>query len=175
MTWLLPALIIVIMVFSGLGYFAGDNAGSADDYNGFSFTQRTNDWVIDDLNVAVPFHPVELEYIDCPEINLSDEVYLTFDPDIPGLDYVDLIRLDLSEFLSEKIVYAGVSTPANISLPVIQCGAVNGTVINLAVGNESVIKKDNDCYTLQGSSTYDLVRVSERFKFTMAGIMNASS
>jgi hypothetical protein len=84
--------------------------------------------------------------------------------------------LELSEFLADRTIYAGISKPANLTLPVIQCGAVNGTVINLAVGNESAIIKDDlfDCYTIQGSSTYDIIRVNERFKFTVMGIMNAS-
>ena len=177
MVWILPLFIIVIMVFSAFGYFINDNRQAAYDYNGFKFTQQQNYWLltIDGKNIPFQYHPTDLERINSSTIQLSDDVYLTYDPEMPGLSYVDLVRLDLSEFLSDKNVYSGVSKPSNGTLPLVICGSVNGTVIELALGNESIILGNGNCYTLQAESNYDLARVSERFKYQVLGVMNASS
>ena len=70
---MLGLFIVLIMVFSGIGYMAvNDNSANSLDYHGFRFTSPAyNVWyaTIGERQVQFAYHPTELEHIQVsPEV-----------------------------------------------------------------------------------------------------------
>ncbi len=171
--------------------------GNLDDeegyvYNGYSFVFADGLWWTEMdkfgtlLKVPLHFGPKEVEKISTngtldSSFNEGEEIYLAIDPTVADKYYT----LALSE-LSFNVVKGldrmpvGSCTKENWACEnrtVISCDSEAASeskgkdVIELALGNETVIEASGSCIKVTGSG-YDLVKAVDRLLYQWYGIMN---
>ena len=181
--WLFPMFIIFIMVFS---VFEIMLSGSSDttNYNGYKVKtlQDGFETKAGKTTITTMYHPKQLESINAPSVNALDmmgkQTALTFDPEQENQMYSDYARFELEKFLNNIQVptASAVTKGGEYNLPIINCenATDNLIVVVFEQSNETKITKDGNCYTLTGASPQEIIMAEDRFKLTIAGVMNST-
>ena len=168
------------------------------DYNGFIFEKQGNIWVTlitlqdklsgKERNYEVFFHytPYEVEHIETmknsrnqtvtPDLFMNArKIYITTDPDYPAgvvLGAVEIAKIMGKIF--EKDVKAAIIRPHNrTDAPVITCDDIGPAtkVIHINLGNSTRIYSNHGCIVVEGISTEEVNKASERLAFEMLNIL----
>jgi len=183
--WLFPLFIVFIMVFSVFEIMMGAG-GNTTRYNGYKVKtlQDGFETTVGKLKIQSMYHPKQLEDIESPGLSalslMGKQVALSFDPDDSNQMYTDYARYQLAKFFNDiqvSAVSAVSKEGGNYSLPVIDCSSSteNLTVMLFEQGNNTKITKEGNCYILKAASPQEIIMAEERFKFTIAGVMNVTS
>ena len=178
--------IIAVMVLSTFGFILSFNTQTPDqqlDYNGFKFRIVDNQWTtkVDGQEYAFYFHPLDMN-IQVPgdvksTINTAPKIYLTFDPEITELQYVDLARFKLSQFLTnlgKNVENAVLNQTELYDLSTITCqnASAQSTVIQFKELNQSKIFIESDyCIRISAFTSADFVKHAEGIIYTLLGVI----
>jgi hypothetical protein len=180
----LSIIIVAIMVFSGIGYFAAEGANDTGTWNGHRFTSYNGKWYtdIDGRSVAFSFHPADVQGINMSSevigyLNSTKMLYITFDPNASLVPDFEIMRLELETELPEYFgIYpvTGVSGKSEqyASFPVITCQ--NATlfvpVIYIRQGETGLIPEES-CLIMQAREGYDVPAIKDRLLYGLFGLI----
>ena len=134
---------------------------------------------IDNKKVNFYYLPYEVEYINIsPEIvdsiKESNQLYLTFNPeDQESLRFIDLVRFDLSETLSNKYLINGILEKNNelYRLPYLNCeNATEFTpVIKFIESNTTEVFKKDNCINIK-SRAAGFIKIRDKIIYSLYGV-----
>ena len=173
-------IIIVLMVSSVIGYvsFSGQPVDSTSDYefNGHKFNNINNLWVtkINEQDIFFDYLPNEVNNISYSndKLSTSNKVYLSYDPSKKdaSMDYI-ISKLAYSlGVLSYKINLACISEKDCPDIPVVSC-ETGSNILLLKIGSNVEIYKDQGCLVIEGKDLYELNKVSDRFIYSISGVI----
>lgn len=178
--------IIGIMILSTLALvivdFASNSGGGTSlKYNGYKFTvtEQQIKAKVNGQQKSFFFFPRDLEYIQIPDevkVLLQKPVLtVTYNPNstlaesLGGAQYYVVYQLS-----DEKTIELALTNNEGFDLPQKSC--VDATdaqpVIELAESNESGIKAQGNCITIQALDEFDLKQQTERVVYTILGVMS---
>ena len=178
--------IIAVMVLSTFGFILSFNVQDTDqlDYNNFKFRLVDNQWItkVDGKEYTFYFHPLDVSTQAPSEIkniiNTAPKIYLTFDPEISELQYVDLARFELSQFLTldlgKNVENAVLNQTELYDLPIITCdnASIQNPVVQFEQLNQSKIFIEPDyCIRVSASTSVDFVKHAEGIIYILLGII----
>ena len=146
------------------------------------FYVPSNTKVPTEIDLITYYGPKEVEGIpiegNLAVIDSVGTIQMTFPPELDST--VVLAGVELSKILSKKYniynkdIVNGVQEAYNGTYPVITCDNVteSAMVISLELGNETMIKEDNGCVTLTGTSSDELLKAADRLLFTLLHVMD---
>ncbi|MEK6963067.1 MAG: hypothetical protein AABX70_01475 [Nanoarchaeota archaeon] len=195
--WISILLIAVVLAsFFTYIYYMKVIYPKAYRYNGFDFYKGDLVWTtqiqVGDQLYIIPFyhHPKDLEDIPVEpliekkiqQLNASDRIFITLDPDLESkavVAAVELSRITGSRYKIYNIQTHGALTrpsaksKANAINPLVTCAnADNQTVVVwLKLGDVNVVHSKGNCILLEGKSSEDLVRVTDRFVYRLLSVM----
>lgn len=169
-------------------------------YNGFDFYKGDLVWTtkiqVGDQLYVIPFyhHPKDLEDIPVePKIekkiqglNVSGRLFITLDPDLESkavVAAVELSRITGSRYKIYNIETHGALTrpsaksKADAINPIVTCSYANNQTNNqtlvvwLKLSDVNRIHSEGNCVILEGKTSEDLVRVTDRFVYRLLGVM----
>lgn len=179
-------IIAVFMLTSIIGFMSNQNAQGDDiTYGTFKLQPTTNGWIYKSKGQQVTFYnnPFEVDNIELSadavrDIRNSQVAYLTFDPELGELQYVDLLRFELSEQMpmhfNTMIIPAVDRADTTYSLPVVDCNNAtkNLPVIYLQKGKISKISYFSNCLVLEAPSSQLILRLKDRLMYGLFGIIS---
>ncbi len=182
----MPMFIVVIMVGSTFGIMLGGDSGVSTYYNDHKIKPLEEGYEIKagDLKIYSSFHPEQVESIPSPAINSFDfigkQAVIAFDPEQENPMYGDYARFQLGKFLNslQIPVGAGATKEGNHTLPIVSCeNATENTVVIVFKEGEitKIVQEDLSCYVLEAATPQDMIMVQDRFKLTLAGVMEGSN
>lgn len=184
----MSVFIIVIMVLSVFGYVANFySGGSSNDqtsrysYNGYEFSRNDNQWEVsvegEQYNFA--FHPLDLNF-NIPsrvseKIDSNDDITLLINPDMDQIQYVELSRFKLQEFLRSRgknVNSAVVNSSDRYDLPVKKCDS-NSSSLSIYFNNSlnSRSSVDGNCINIGGTTSSDYLGFSEKIIYKRLGVI----
>ena len=151
-------------------------------YDGLWYTQVGTRTGTTQFNVPLHYGPRDLEDINIEGVlnitlfNASDEVYMTFNPLDPNLQY---IALSIGEF-DQSLIRAFGKTPvaacvvnetlACSSRPIIDCDNTDKPVVLMKDDIETKVVLQNNCMVIQGRAN-EIVRATDRVLLALYNIM----
>ncbi len=180
--YLIGAIIVFLMVFSVVGYMAGRDEQSEFAYNDFNIAHNGKKYILDIDKIRFEFysHPTQLESIEYNEIitnTIRDTpyIYLTFDPEMESLAFIDLIRLELgAELQLFKTVSANsiLKESENYNLPIITCDNATQSipVVQFIESEETRTTFENNCITLE-SNGQNFLMLKDLIIYKLLGVM----
>ena len=166
----------------------GKTNETATLYNGFSFVKLNNLWYSQVqtqgtlLDISFEYHPTELEDIGMEKLSKQfynlENIYITFNPDDEGLQYVAVAAGKLTLGLSRagNIMPLAACTK-NITepcqqRPIVSCDNAPDSVavIQLEQAEKTSIEIKRNCVLITGKDK-ELTRAAERFLMGMYGII----
>lgn len=175
--------IIAVMVLSTFGVYLSASGNSSDGgYNGFTFRQKNNQWItkVNDKDYAFFFHPLDLT-MDVPQeiitaIRQSPSLTLTFDPNMSQLQYADVARFELSQFLAfdlgKNVENAVLNKTSVYNLPIAACsGTEDKLFITFIEANESKAFIENNCITIATDNPTEYLGYAEKIIYSLLGIV----
>ncbi len=107
----------------------------------------------------------------------AQKVYIAFDPNQPDLSYFSIASAEISRILSLYTIqtvgaFLKDSNPVNAAVPIRTCSdaTMNLPVIVLALSNKNAIELSNNCITVRGKTTSDLIFAADRLGLDIVGI-----
>ena len=182
MVWAI--IITFLMVSSVLGYALFGDSTQKQRYGDYQFTRTEQGWItkINNKKVFFNFHPLELENINLTQdsinsIKNTNMLYLTFDPEQRYLDYIDLLRFQLTEQLWTFFNIYPENGITNLSqkynLTIITCANATTTVPVLLFkqANETGFYQEDSCIIAQSKDGYGFLRLKDRLLYGVLGII----
>ena len=174
-------LMIASIAGFALNFVSG--GGNVQKYNGFKFVYRGQNWQtqINGKTHDFFFFPGELEYItlakDVNNFLKKDHkvITVTYDQNSTIASNLAEAQYILEQELLDKItVTRALTNNTGTQLPKADCvdATEKNPVIKLAEGNESIVKLENNCLTLQAVNLNDLYETTERISYAALGVMN---
>lgn len=171
----IPLFIIAVMVLSALGYavFQGGNSNLIT-YNGFKFTKiQDKFWrtKVNGVGYDFYFSPEDLQNIPSQKFNLPSFVYLTSDPNANYSKNV-LATIEVAKFeLKNALTAKGYNVAMNFSSQVTCKDATPSTgVVDLSIGNETIVEVQGTCVLVKGTSAQELVAARDKFMMHVLGV-----
>ncbi len=179
--------IIGIMVLSIAGFIGGGlssgtpNQVVTQEFNGYTFTQQNNQWVvtINNQKYGFLFLPQELQSISLPTDVTSwrnkDKIYLVQDRWT-----IDSFTPDSSLNLVEAVFYANnvrlqkacFTTKDCPDFPIISCTSPTLVVRSPSTNTtETKLSSDDQCIILETPSSPELEKITERIIYQFLGVM----
>lgn len=172
--------LFVLSIFSVILYAPDEFQGAAFSDSGFQFSitqQGGQAFLTTTVNNQQPlflFLPSDVANIPGrpdPTIVNAPIIYVAFDPTQEMLDVIDfarfLIGMDFES--SGQQVIPAITQPSDIyDFPHIDCTQEPALVVRF--GNETSIALDGFCTVIQGETSTDVIRATDRFRFLYHGI-----
>ncbi len=177
--------IAFIMVSSVLGYtIFGGTEQTTTRYNGYSFVRTSTGWQtkVNKQELSFNFHPSEVEHINISQgivdlIKNTNMIYLTFDPDQPDLQYIDLSRFEMTDifftFLQTYAENAVTKQSSKYDLKILDCTNATSSVpvIHFKQGNETKAYKDDSCIIIQSTDGPGYLKLKDRLIYELLDII----
>jgi len=174
----------LIMITGMMGFLSGGDDQAEITYGEYGFNQIQGMWIthIDEERVEFYSNP-----FDATRFNISNDaiadikgapgVYLTFDPDVRDVGYIDLLRLELSDDLMTKYGIIAISAVSefdpNYPLPIIDCNNASAQVPVIYFKNAE--KTDTsyfaNCLALEAPSAQIHLLMKDRLMYGLYGII----
>lgn len=182
LSWVMPAFIVFIMVFSVFMYGGSDPEDQTQDiYKGQKILYSQG-------KVYLEHDKQMFMFYSSPEtaesINISGELYLkdlkeldiTFDPKEKDLSYIDLIRLELAPELAKLNIFLRsglIEEHEDYDLEILTCQDATPLVpvIVFQPGNETIITVQGNCIIAQAQDPYEYLLLRDRILYSMIGVM----
>jgi hypothetical protein len=171
---LIGGVLILVMVFSVLGYSLGRNDESKSEkisYNGFEFVKQNGFWTLnkDSLQFYFSYNPNEVEKINAilnPLSNyLGKPLYIHSESSVAGTEiYKNLFYYNQIAQRMQDACPPGETCDGN--LPVKTC---SDNFIILKKSNITSIKQEDNCVFIDGKEE-DLLKLVDSFLFKIIGI-----
>ena len=176
---------VVILVASTAGFVATFNTKQDTSYNGYDFELRGNQWVaeVDTAFGTEEFvfyhHPLDLRVQVSPAIvdaiKAAPTVVLVFDPNITDIQYAELGRFQLNQYLvsqlGKNVEHAITAPHSAYTFPVVQCIPDGKLYILYQQGNVSSASLTDNCVTLESFSGLDYLEYSESIVYRLLGVI----
>ena len=181
--WVMPAFIVFIMVFSVFAIMLRGDSGISTKYNGHKVKPIQDGYEITAGNIKIytGYHPEQMEDLNVAVINqydlLGKKAVLAFDPNQSNPQYSDYARFQLAKFFEELGIKSSSGvTIENSTMPYVNCDTLdeNSFAVLFLEGNETKITIKENCYTLEAAYPQEMIRVENRFKLAISGVMNSS-
>jgi hypothetical protein len=182
MVYIMSAVIVLVMVFSVVGYMSGRGPESEFAYNGHEIKYNGNKYIFDmDLGrLEFYSHPSQLEFIpydDAITQALKDksQIYLTFDPEMEfSLTFIDLLRLEMGKeypiLFNTQITDAILKETELYTLPKVTCEDTSDTIIQFIEGEPTQATIEGNCITLQ-SQNQGFLQLKDLITYNLLGVM----
>jgi len=196
--WVCITLVVIVLIcFLGYIYYVKEIKAKMHRYNGFDFYKGDLVWTteiqIGEQPYTIPFyyHPKEVEDVlveanvekKVQRLNASDRLFITLDPDLESravVAAVELSRITGSRYRIYNVPTHGAlirpssTSKADAVNPIITCANANNqtVVVWLKLGDANVVHSKDNCILLEGQSSEDLIRVTDRFVYRLMGIMS---
>ena len=155
-------------------------------YTGFAFVNAQDTWFtrirLDDDIIQIPLHYGARDIEDIPvegklnEVFKQRNIYITFDTNSTGMQYVALSAAELSLNLAKGINAVPIAActsdedPSCEGRPILTCENTTVPIIYLKQAEEEKVLLEGNCITVQGKDT-GLVEAVDRFLLLIYGIM----
>lgn len=179
-------LFIILMVSSvfGVMFYGFANSNNEIKINGFKLKQVSNYYTTEIGNENIEFYFLP-EYLE--DINISEQIktelktgasFVTFNPDDSNLEYIDLIRFELSEIsnkglTTKQFISAQTRNSTLYNLPIINCkNNTQDPIIMIKTADNTEIYKQENCIYVTASYDTDFARIRDKLLYTILGIIN---
>ncbi len=200
-TVLIATLVIIIIVIASIflltKFYKSDDIPSGISgyviYNNFEFYNTSNLWTTeiqlrsDNVHLLqTRFNPYDVEHIPVPE-NLRDTVaqaehiYLTVEPNLTSTTVIGMI--EVGRVLGKKynifniptngaLTYLPESDYDNVT-PIVNCAdsTPENLVMWFKIGNTTEIYKQDDCFIIQGTDDWEVVKAADMVVFELLDII----
>ena len=179
--------VVIILVLSTFAFVLSFKAPTQDfSYNGFEFTQKNNQWITEittplgEKEYSFYTHPSELWMDLSPEITAKIKQFPTitiaFDPTIEEIQYVEVARFQLIQFLATdlgKNVHSAVTNTTTLyDFPVETCTPNSDSLfISFTQNNQSTASVDGNCIHIYASDSMDFIRYAEKIIYQLLGVI----
>lgn len=178
----LTFFIIMIMTTSILGFLWGRDSEEQLKYNDKSFTRQQSLWVakIDGRQKSFYYFPLQVEDIHVdggaiPAIKNAPMLYMTYELNQSGAEYIAQAIFDLDEELSSGNIYTvkALTGENKFGLPVVSCNNAtpNVPVLYFKQENQTGISLNNNCIIAAAKTPADFLRVRDRLVYGFFGII----
>lgn len=175
----------LIMITSIIGFLGnGNDDPNAVLYGNYSFSQVQGTWItqVNDQKTVFYSSPYDAEKFNITQdaiqaIKNSPAVYVTFDPEIKDIQYIDIARFDLAEDLKNKfniVMLSGISSMSTVyPLEIIDCNNATAKVpvIYFKEGNKTEVSYFGNCLVLEAPSSQLNLRLKDRLMYGLYGII----
>jgi hypothetical protein len=178
---IMGVIVIVVMLFSIVGFLFGSYGGGTSEdlrYGRFTFTQTPNGYVTEineeeQLFTFLPDHVADIPAsVALQQALKAPSLKITYDETGNRTQELATLQYYLEQDLTATKVYVERGTTTGESLPAITCADATAfvPVILLSQGDALQFIEENNCFTIQTGSSYDLVRVFDRLRYLIHGV-----
>ena len=171
--------IIVIMVSSTIGFMMqqSPDGGNTVEYNGAEFQRVGYGWQVNIQDKAFSFENLTTEVenvstsLEPPQ--QSQKIYVA---DYPTQTTINgqYAMSKIAEFYSKfniRVQPACMEEEGCGNIPIVGCQE-NSPVISIQEGNQTQVYSQGNCTIIQGKDSVEIVRATERYLYTLLGIMS---
>lgn len=149
------------------------------EYGEYTFKIKNNQFFtkINGIERGFLFYPQDLEYITMPEeikMLLSSPVFtVTYNPQSDMAEDLASAQYYFEVQLQDKVIERALTNNTDTSLPQKTCedSTPENPVVELRQADESAITIDNTCIIIGAVDARDLYQQTERFIYTILGVM----
>jgi len=177
--WIWGLGIVLLMVFSGLGYML-DSSNAPNNYNGYKFTAMQNSWAvkIDGRQMQFAYHPGDLESIEVDadaiqKLKSATVFYVTYDPNSDIISEMEVARIRLQKEFGNVLPGVLNQTGGYENFELINCQNASQyvPVLVLEQGNSTSITSDEYCIHVSARDRYEVTAAIERLLYGIYGVM----